>query len=85
MKFLNAKSVRPAEIYQLVCKVYGENAMRDGMMRRWCRMFNEVRTDLHDDDRSGRLYLVTTDLLDQVNEKTGENRRFIFFSTYRDF
>jgi hypothetical protein len=34
IKFLNAKSVRPAEIYWQVCEVYGENAMSDGMMRR---------------------------------------------------
>jgi hypothetical protein len=32
IKFLNAKNVRPAEIYQQVCEVYGENAMSDGMV-----------------------------------------------------
>jgi hypothetical protein len=35
IKFLNAKNVCPAEIYQQVCEVYGENAMSDGMVRRW--------------------------------------------------
>jgi hypothetical protein len=55
--------------------------MSDGMVRRWCRMFSEGRTNVHDDDRSDRQSLVTTDLLDQVNEKIGENRRFTFFST----
>jgi hypothetical protein len=68
-KFLNAKNVRPAEIYQQVCEVYGENAMSDGMVRRWCRMFNEGRTNVHDHDRSGCPPLVTANLLDQVNEK----------------
>jgi hypothetical protein len=76
IKFLNAKNVRPAEIYRQVCEVYGENAVSDGMVRR-CRMFSEGRTNVHDDDRSGRPSLVIADLLDQVNEKIRENRRFV--------
>jgi hypothetical protein len=58
--------------------------MSDGMLRRWCRMFSEGRVNVHDDDRSGRLSLVTADLLDQVNEKNRENRRFTSFPL-RDF
>jgi hypothetical protein len=74
--FLNAKNVRSAEIYRQVCEVYGENATSDGMVRRCCRMFNEGRMNVHDDDRSGRPSLVTADLFDQVNEKIQENRIF---------
>jgi hypothetical protein len=59
VKFLNVKNIRPVEIYRHVCEVYGENAMSDGMVRRWCRMFSEGRTNVHDDDRSDRLFLVT--------------------------
>jgi transposase len=73
-KFLNAKNVCLAEIHQHVYEVYGENAVSDGMMRRWCRMFSEGRMNVHDDDRSGRPSLVTADLLDQVNEKIREIR-----------
>jgi transposase len=85
IKFLSAKNVRPTEIYRQVCEVCGENAMSDRMVRRWCRMFSEGRTNVHDDVRSGRPFLVTADLLDQVNEKIRENRRFTFFSTLRYF
>jgi hypothetical protein len=81
IKFLNAKIVRPPEIYRQVCEVYGENGMSDGMERIWCRMFSEGRTNVHDDDRSGRPSLVIADLLDQVNDKIRENRRFSLFST----
>jgi hypothetical protein len=63
IKFLNAKNVRPAEIYRQVCKVYGENAVSDGMVRRWCRTFSEGRTNVHEVDRRGRPSLITTDLL----------------------
>jgi hypothetical protein len=58
------KNVRPAEMHRQVREVYGENAMSDGMVRRWCRMFSEERTNVHDDDRPS---LVTADLLDQVS------------------
>jgi hypothetical protein len=80
IKLFNAKNVHPAEIYEQVCEVYGENAMSDGMVRRWCRMFSEGRTNVHDGDRSGRPSLVIAYLLDQVNEKIGKSR-FTFFST----
>jgi uncharacterized protein YecA (UPF0149 family) len=73
IKFLNAKNVHLAEIYRQVCEVYEENTMSDGIVRRWCRMFSEGMTNVRD-DRSGRLSLVTADLLDQVNEKIRENR-----------
>jgi hypothetical protein len=53
--------------------------MSDGMLRRWCRMFSEGRTNVHDDDRSGRPSLVTADLLDQVSEKILKNRIFTCF------
>jgi hypothetical protein len=64
IKFLNAKNVCPAEIYWQACEVHGENAMSDGMVRRWCRMFSEGRTNVHYDDQSGRLSLVAADMLD---------------------
>jgi hypothetical protein len=65
VNFLNAKNVRPAEIYWQVCEVYGENAMSDAVVRKWCRISNEGRTNVHDDDRSGRPSLVTADMLDR--------------------
>jgi transposase len=79
IKFLNVKSVCLAKIYQQVCEVYGENAVSDGMVSRWCRMFSEGRTNVHSDDRSGHPSLVNANLLDQVNENIRENRRFSFF------
>jgi hypothetical protein len=54
IKFLNAKDFRPAEIYRQICEIYGENAMSDEMVGRWCRMFSEGKTNIHDDNRSGR-------------------------------
>jgi len=43
IRFLNARNVLPSEIHHQICQVYGENAMSDGMVRKWVRMFNEGR------------------------------------------
>jgi transposase len=48
-------------------------------------MFSEGRTNVHDNDRSGRPSLVTADLLDQVNEKIRENRRFTMSELSKHF
>ena len=41
IRFLNARNMLPSEIYHQICQVYGDNAMSDGMVRKWVRMFNE--------------------------------------------
>ena len=77
--FLNAKNMKPAEIRQF-CDVYGEHAMSSSMVRRWVRLFNEGRENVHDDPRSGRLSVVNKDLVRAVEEKIRENRRFTITS-----
>ena len=58
--FLNARNFKPADIHQL-CEVYGEDAISDGMVRRWVRKFNEGCISVHDEQRTGqqsRVFLV---------------------------
>jgi transposase len=83
IKFLNAENVRLAENYQQICEAYGENALNDGMVKRWCKMFREGRTNVRDDGRSGRPSLVIARLLDQVNEKIQENKIHLFLHLKR--
>ena len=52
-----------SEIHHQICQVYGDNAMSDGMVRKWVRMFNEGRENVHDEARSGRPSLVNDDLV----------------------
>ncbi|KFM57191.1 hypothetical protein X975_09312, partial [Stegodyphus mimosarum] len=40
IKFLNTRNDKAAEIYRQVTEVYGEQAISDGMVRKWVRMFN---------------------------------------------
>ena len=54
IRFLNARNVLPNEIHHQICQVYGDNAMSDGMVRKWVRKLNEGRENVHDEARSGR-------------------------------
>jgi len=76
IRFLNARNVLPSEIHHQICQVYGENAMSDGMVRKWVRMFNEGRENVHDEAQSGRPSLVNYDLVRNVNERVRDDRRF---------
>jgi len=37
------QSSLPSAIHHQISQVYGDNAMSDGMVRKWVRMFNEGR------------------------------------------
>ena len=67
IRFLNARNVLSSEIHHQICQVYGDNARSDGMVRKWVRMFNEGRENVHDEARSGRPSLVDDDLVRKVN------------------
>jgi hypothetical protein len=51
IRFLNAKSIRPAEIHRKLVEVYGEGegVMNEGNVCKWCRLFNGGRTDVHNE------------------------------------
>jgi len=76
IRFLNARNVLLNEIHHQVCQVYGDNAMSDGMVRKWVWMFNEGRENVHDEARSGCPTLVNDDLVRKVNERVCDDRRF---------
>jgi len=76
IRFLSARNALPSEIRHQICQVYGDNAMSDGMVRKWVRMFNEGRENVHDEARNVRPSLVIGDLLRKVNERVRDDRRF---------
>jgi len=79
IRFLNTRNVLPSEIHHQICQVYSDNAMCDGMVRKWVWMFNEGRENVHDEARSGRPSLVDVDLVHKVNERVRDDRRFTIF------
>jgi len=56
--------------------VYGDDAMSDGVIRKWVQMLNEGRENVHDEARIGRPSLVNDDLVRKVNERVRDDRRF---------
>ncbi|GBN30090.1 hypothetical protein AVEN_132069-1 [Araneus ventricosus] len=85
IRFLNAKKVKPAEIHRQLVEIYGENVITDGMVRKWIRQFNDGRTNVHDEARSGRPSDVNDGLVAKVNEKIRENRRFTIRMLFDEF
>ena len=77
IRFLKARNVLSSEIHHQICRVYGDNAMSDAMVRKWVRMFNEGRENVHDEVRSGRPSLVNDDLVRKVNERVREDRKSV--------
>ena len=60
----------PSEIHHQICQTYGDNAMTDGMVRKWVRMFNEEQDNVHDEARSGSPSLVNDDLVRKIQRKS---------------
>ena len=85
IRVLNARNVLPSEIHHQICQVCGDSAMSDVMVRKWVRMFNEGRENVHDEARSGRPSLVNDDLVCKVNERVRDDRRFTIFDLSMHF
>jgi hypothetical protein len=64
-RFLNAKGEHPAEIHKQIVAVY-DNIMNQQNVTKWCREFSEGRTDVHDEQRSGRPSLISYGLLQET-------------------
>jgi transposase len=76
IRFLNAKFERPAEIHKQIVAVYG-NVMNRQNVTKWCREFSEGRTDVHDEQRSGRSSLISDDLLQETEGEIRANRHMM--------
>ena len=82
IRFLQAENVRPCEIHQRLVAVYGEHVMNAASVRKWCIMFTNGRTGVHDAERSGRPSVITDALKQKVNRIIRENRHFTISEVY---
>jgi transposase len=76
IRFLHANDMNAAKIHFELCAVYGQNVMSEGTVRQWCRIFKDGRTDVHDEERSGRPSVVSEHLIQNVDQKICERRCF---------
>ncbi|GBM18337.1 hypothetical protein AVEN_127794-1 [Araneus ventricosus] len=60
--------------------MYGENITSEGMVRKWVRAFKDARTNAHDEERSGRPFVITEDSVHEGDGKVSENRCFTISS-----
>jgi len=56
IRFLNARNVLPSEIHHQICEMYGDNAMSDGMVRKWVRKLNEGRENVHNEAKWASIF-----------------------------
>jgi len=82
IRFLQAENVRPCEIHQRLVADYGEYVMNAASVRKWCIMFMNGRTDVHDAEKSGRPSVITDALKAKVNRIIRENRHFTISEVY---
>jgi len=74
IRLLNAKGERPTEIHKQTVAVHG-NLMNLQNVTKWCSEFSEGRTDIHDEQRSGRPSLISFELLHEIEGEIIANRR----------
>ena len=72
-KISQRKCERPAEIHKQIVAVYG-NVLNRQNVKKWCREFSEGRTDVYDEQRSGRPSLPSDDLLQELEGEIRANR-----------
>ncbi|GFX77961.1 HTH_48 domain-containing protein [Trichonephila clavipes] len=85
IRFLCAQGFKSVDIHHQISEVYGENIMSNGMERKWARAFKDGRTNIHDEERSGRPSVITDELIQKVDCEVKENRRFTISSLAEKF
>ena len=84
IRFLNARNIKPADIRQL-CAVYGEDAISDGIVRRWVRKFNEGRISVLEEQHTDWPSLINYDLVRAIDETIREDRKVHNFFAFLEF
>jgi hypothetical protein len=64
--------------------MYGEGVMNESNVRKWCQVFSEGRTNVHD-ERSGRQSLITEDLKNKIDQHIRTNKRFTLDEIHEKF
>jgi hypothetical protein len=69
IRYLHAINTSSAEIHRELCAVYGLNAMSEGTVRQWCRIFKDGRTNVHDGLRSVLPPIVSDNFVQSADRK----------------
>jgi transposase len=69
IRFVHVKNTIATEIHLGLCAVYGQVTMSEATVRQWWRMFKDGRTNVQDEERSGRPSVVSDDLFKMLTKK----------------
>lgn len=81
IRFLTAKGGTNVEIHRQLCEVYGPLCMDLKNVRKWVKAFKAGRTDIHDEQRSGRPS-VSEETIAQVEKELLEDPRVTVRALY---
>ncbi|KAL4119599.1 hypothetical protein QTP88_012398 [Uroleucon formosanum] len=85
IRFFCAKGSSAAEIYRELSLVYGPGVMCEGKVRQWCRDFKNGRTNVHDEERSGRPSVQTDEIVSLVDQKLRSDHRLTISALADEF
>jgi transposase len=74
IRFLNAMGEAPAEIHRQIVSIY-DDVMNRQNVAKWCHEFNAGRTDIHDEQSTGRPSLINANLVQKVELNIRAYRR----------
>jgi hypothetical protein len=74
--FLHAKNLNPAEIQLELWATINGQSMSEAPITQWCRMFEDGPTDVHDEERSDRPFVLYNNLVQNVDQKICEKHLF---------
>jgi hypothetical protein len=85
IRHLNAYNFRPAKIRREIVAESFEGVVKEGNVRKWCRLFVEGSVNVHECERRGPQALVTEELKENVNSEIPDSRLFMVFCLTRKF
>ncbi|GFY26728.1 HTH_48 domain-containing protein [Trichonephila clavipes] len=85
IRLICAQDFKSVDIHHQISEVYCEIIMSDGMVRKWVRAFKDGHTNIHDEEQSRRSSVITDELIQKVDCKVKESRRFMISSLAEKF
>ena len=82
IRLLKAKTFIPAEIHRKIVEGYGESAIQEGNVMKWCRLFKKWGANVHEEERSEHPSSVTDDLKGKVQGKFRKNKQFTLYQLH---
>ena len=73
-RYLAWKGKTPVQVYSGVKTEYGDKGMNRTSVFKWCRQFQNGRTSVHDDQRSGRPS-IDDEIVDKIENVFRDDRR----------